>query len=45
MCNCTSWFGPLLPTFIEIQKCAQFDALLGALFKFRIQVYCVYGCS
>ena len=20
MCNCTSWFGPVLPTFIEIQN-------------------------
>ena len=38
MCNCTSWFGPVLPTFIEIQKCARFDALLRASYKYAVCV-------
>ena len=38
MCNCTSWFGPVLTTFIEIQKCVQFDALLRASYKYAVRM-------
>ena len=41
MCNCTSGFGTVLPTFTEIQKCAQFDALLRASYKYGQYATCI----
>ena len=45
MCNRTSWFGPVLHTFTEIQKCAaQFDALLRASYKYAVCID-VHNCG